>query len=320
MRRPGLGLRLAGAALLATWGALAAPAVGAAAAAQPKLALATTTIVPGQKVDVTGSGWRPRTVLSAFVCGADAVAGTSDCAVTATTELLASPTGLITAHLTGAVPPQPCPCVVLVTGVNVSYTEKIPVTVVGAATAPVPPAPTPYQPDLVIEGLHVEAPTTVGSAMGASAPRTMVLGVRNAGTAAETPLLLGRWGPAGQVDHAITMPAVKPVAPGATETVRAAFSLPALATGSYTVRVTAEVVGFRHEASAATTTTQWPVGLFALGALVVLLLVLALATRPRRRRRRLARARPAAGQAPSELRLVASSAASEARSASESGQ
>ena len=296
-------LRLAAAAVVGSALGAGALAAGASAGTQGRVVLSTTTIVPGQRVAVTGSGWVPRTVLNAVVCGANAVAGTADCANTATSELLASPTGLITTHLTGAIPPQPCPCVVLVNGVNVSYTEKIPVTVVGASTAPVPAPPPFVQPDLAVRDLHVDAPLTVASAMGASAPRTVVLLLHNAGTATETPTLLGRWGRAGHVDHVIAMPAVKAVAPGASERVRAPFSLPALATGTYTVRVTVEVVGFRREAAATTSTVQWPVGLFALGALLLLAVVVLLATGPRRRRRRGRRVQAPPGQPTPEPRL-----------------
>lgn len=294
MSRRGAALRLV-AVLAVVWSAVGAAA--ASAATQPRISLGTSTIAPGQVVTVTGTGWPGGAVVVASICGADAVDGTADCANTASSQLKASPTGVLTGRLTGALPPQPCPCVVLVVGVNITTTQKIPVTVVGAATAPVPAAPSTNEPDLRIQDLRVESTLTIGSAMGAAALRTVELQVHNAGPYPEVPELIGRWGHPTQVDHAISMPKMGSVAPGATKRVRVTFSLPALSLGTYTVRVTAQVVGFTRQASATTSTTQWPFGLFALGALLVLVVVVLLVARPRRRRRRKLGTVPQAGVA-----------------------
>lgn len=336
-RRAGAVLRLTAAAAAAWLAAGAAPG-SAMAAASPQITLGTTTIAPGQKVAVNGTGWAPGTALNATICGADAVDGTADCANTSTVKFIASPTGVINGYLYGALPPQPCPCVVLVVGLNTETTETIPVTVVGATTAPVPPAPTTNEPELEIRHLRVTATPTVGSVMGAAAPRTLELRVHNAGPYQETPVLIGRWGQPTAVDHAITMPSVGSLAAGATKDVHVTFSLPAFSVGTYTVRVSAQVVGFTKKASATTSTTQWPFGLFALGALAVLVVVVLLVARPRRRRRRKVGTAPQAGvaavsrnpeewpppppppeqwfQPPREPRRVASSAESDERSRS----
>lgn len=323
MSRRGPALRLAAAVAVALVGGVPTAASSAWAAAPPHLALATTTIVPGQEVAVSGTGWAAGAALTATVCGADAVGGTADCANTAASELIASPTGVVTGYVNGALPPQPCPCVVLVIGLNTQFTQKIPVTVVGAATAPVPPAPTTEEPDLRIQDLRVAATLTAGSAMGAAAPRTVELRLHNAGPYPETPELIGRWGHPTEVNHAITMPSVGSVAAGATKEVRATFSLPAFSVGTYIVLVTAEVVGFAKQTSATRSTTQWPFGLFALGVVLLVLLVVGLATQPRRRRRRRARRPPPpppAPQSPAVPRRLASSAESEARSEALSGR
>lgn len=304
------------AGLAAVAGVAGTAAVAAPRPPQPQISANPTTIVPGQQVLVTGQGWPDRALLNVVICGADAVAGTADCANTATATVSSFRTGTLTARITGALPPKPCPCVVLAKGVYTGAAATTPVTVVGAGTAPVPPAPTITQPDFRFEDVRILSSVTAGSAMGLSTSRTVELRIHNAGSLHETPVLTGRWGRPTAVQHVITMPSVGQMAPGATKAVRATFTLPALSVGTYDVRVEADVVGFTARSSATASTSQWPFGLFALLALLLLLVVLALATRPRRRRRRQP---PPPAQVSGEPVLLASSAESEARSAGPSG-
>ena len=287
---------VAGAAigLLAAAGA-AAGAAGAAPAAPGAIELSTSTIVPGQVVTVTGSGWQDGDSLAATICGADAVAGTADCAPTSSTTLAATPDGTLWGQMTGALPPAPCPCVVLVTGVSRSYTEKIPVAVTGAPTAPVRTSAPPTATGLRLADLRVVGGTTVASAFGGAARRTLSVRITNPGTIPVTPVLVGRWGRGAQLGDAIAMPRQRALAPGRSRVVRAQFSLGALAVGTFRVGVELQDVWSAHRATLATTTSQWPLGLFACAAAILAILVWrAIAALRRLRARRKAAGAPAA--------------------------
>ena len=64
-------------------------------------------------------------------------------------------------------PAQPCPCVVLVTGPNGGTVNKIPVTVIGAPTGPIPPVSTVA--DLQVQSVRVTGGLTLASAFGGAA-------------------------------------------------------------------------------------------------------------------------------------------------------
>jgi hypothetical protein len=320
VNRRGFALRLGATASL-TCGVLAgawATSVVAQPTPQPQLSANPTTIVPGQQVVVTGRSWPDRILINVVICGADAVDGTVDCANSETATTSSLRTGTVTTRITGALPPKPCPCVVLAKGVYTNTQATTPVTVVGAATAPVPPAPGVLQPHFTFEDLRVLSSVTVGSAMGTSSRRTVEFQIRNAGLLSWTPLLTGRWGRPTAIRNAITMPYIGELAPGATKEVRATFTLPAFSVGTYDVRVGAQVVGFTATSAATTSTTQWPIGLFVVLALILLLIVLGLVIRPRRRRRR--QPPPAPPRVPEEPVRLASSAESESRSEALSGR
>ena len=191
--------------------------------------------------------------------------------------------------MTPALPPKPCPCVILISGVTSQYTKKIPVTVVGETTAPVPqPAPATVEPKFQVVNLHVAGGVTLASAFGGAAPRTVEFQVSNVGTLTETPVLVGRWGTGNKINNVIKMPTLQEVAAGKSVAVRAHFSLPALSMGSYTVKVFVQVVGFHNVASDSATTSTWPFALFIALLVLLELLLLAITKIVRTRRRRAA--------------------------------
>jgi hypothetical protein len=257
-----------------------------AATTKPKISLSTSDFAPGQRVFITGSGWPVDSNLSLVLCGADAVSGTADCAETTTVSVIAPRTGRLYVWMTTAVPPKPCPCVILVTGVTDYYTQKIPVTVVGVPTAPVPPAAPPVEPEFRVT-LQLVGGTTLASSFGAAAPRTLDVRVDNLGTRTETPLLLGRWGTGKRYTNVIKMPTMRSLGSGQSQVVQAHFSLPALSMGLYTVKVFVEGVGFRVVASDSGSTSTWPIALFVtcLVALELILMGIVKVVRNRRRRR-----------------------------------
>lgn len=257
-----------------------------AATSQPTISVSTHSLVPGQKVLITGYGWPVGTALSATLCGADAVSGTVDCAQTATVSVVAPRTGRLYVWLTPELPPKPCPCVILVTGVTSYYSKTIPVTVAGAAVSPVPPTPTTVQPHLQIADLQVVGGMTLASSFGTSARRLVELQVHNAGPYSETPLLLGRWGTGTHPGNVLVMPIMGALRAGQSAEVHVPFSLPVLSIGRYTVRVEAEVVGFSRVASASASTSTWPIALFVLALVLLELIAFAITKVVRVRRRR----------------------------------
>jgi hypothetical protein len=185
-----------------------------------------------------------------------------------------------------ALPPKPCPCVVLVTGITNLFTEKLPVTVVGAGTAPVSQPVSEAQADLRILDLQVVGGATLASLFGASAPRTVEFRVLNGGTLTQTPVLIGRWGSSTQYTNVIQMPALRPLAAGQSEAVRAHFSLPALSMGTYTVKVEVQAVGSHDVASKTATTSTWPILLYVAVLVLLALLIFAIVKIVRNRRQR----------------------------------
>jgi MYXO-CTERM domain-containing protein len=259
------------------------PVPSGASAANPGIQLSTNVLVPGHTLVITGSGWTHTASVNATICGADAVSGTADCAVTSTATMGATARGLLWSHIAIVIPPAPCPCVVQVSGTNITFTEKIPVKVVGAPTRPVQPAATESPPTLKISGLEVVGGATLASFFGGRAPRTLEFRLRNTWDHAVSPVLLGRWGQGKDLPNVIEMPSFGSLGPGQTRELKVPFSLTALSIGSYTVAVRVQLVGYPREFAATTTTSQWPIGLFLLGLLLLVLLAYLVAIRRRRK-------------------------------------
>ncbi len=262
-------------------GLAGAPAAQAKVA--PSIQLSTTNLVPGQTVVISGTGWPVLTSVVATLCGADAVSGTSDCAVTETATMVATHHGLLYSRFPVVVPPAPCPCVMLITSVTSNFTEMIPVTVFGQRSAPVRRLPpSPFDKPRITR-LAVSASTSVGSVFGAPAPRTLTVGLDNSGRTTVAPVLVGRWGRSGDATTVIKMPKLRPLKPGQRVTVAVPFDLGALAVGTYEVHVEVQLVGLPTSLSETTTTSQWPIALFIAVGLLVLWLVVGIVRRRRRR-------------------------------------
>lgn len=266
-------------------GLVALPGTLASAAPGPTVSLGTTAVVPGQAVTVTGTGWPDQARVEAALCGDDAVGGTADCANGSTAAMAATARGLLWGQVAGAVPPVPCPCVVLVTADSLGYRRTIPVSVGGASSAPVSAPAAAAQPTVRIVSLTVRGRTTLPSAMGASSRRTVELTISNPGAAPVTPVLIGNWGRGDDPTSTIRFPRQEPLGAGRSRTVEASFEVAAFSVGTYTVEVQAQLVGYPHTAVVATTFGQWPVGLLGLAAVLLLLILLLVARRWGRRRR-----------------------------------
>jgi len=259
----------------------------AASGPGPQIAPSTRVIVPGKSFVVTGQGWSDGTALDVTICGANAVSGTADCAVTATATMTATSRGLVWAQMTGEIPPVACPCVLLVSGATDGYTKTIPVQVVGARTAPVPPASLSGAPALRVSGVRVLGNATLASSLGGGARRTLELHIANSGNEIVTVVLVARWGSGKDPQNVITMPAPASLRPGKSEEVKSSFALGAFSVGDYRVRVEVQMVGYSHVIALSSSTSQWPIALFCCGGVLAALLVIVtfLAITGRRRRR-----------------------------------
>ncbi|MFD7262030.1 hypothetical protein [Streptomyces sp. NPDC059874] len=106
-------------------GALAACALAllpaaptSAAEVKPGVALSLQEAAKGTQLTVTGTGWRPKSLVMLLVCGQNMIGGTNSCANADGTAVSVADDGHFTAQLPVVAPPKPCPCVVNVTSVN----------------------------------------------------------------------------------------------------------------------------------------------------------------------------------------------------------
>ncbi|MEV8479606.1 hypothetical protein [Streptomyces sp. NPDC051173] len=105
------------AALLLTLACLLPPAARAAADG-PALRLDRSEAGKGATLTVSGTGWRPRTLLTLLICGQDMIGGTDTCANADGRTVTTGGDGRFGTRIPVAEPPRPCPCVVHVATVT----------------------------------------------------------------------------------------------------------------------------------------------------------------------------------------------------------
>ncbi|MFD6985571.1 hypothetical protein ACFWAX_33515 [Streptomyces sp. NPDC059956] len=98
--------------------ALSAAAPAAADDGKPAVALSLKEAAKGTEIAVTGTGWRPKTMVMLLVCGQNMIGGTNSCANADGVAVSVADDGHFSAQLPVVAPPKPCPCVVNVTSVN----------------------------------------------------------------------------------------------------------------------------------------------------------------------------------------------------------
>ena len=115
----------------------------AQASGLPQLELSTSVLTPGETLSITGTDWPAHKLLQAAVCGGGPIAVSSECDLTDAVQFGSADNGVVNAALTVTVPPVPCPCVILVTQVNPSAAESLPVTIEGAPIGSFPTSMVP---------------------------------------------------------------------------------------------------------------------------------------------------------------------------------
>jgi len=248
----------------------------AASRAVPTLQLSETTLVAGRAVTLAGVHWVPNTALQASVCGANAVDGSVDCAVTSSVTFSSGPGGVIEGTLLAAVPPQPCPCVVLVVGEQRGYVKMFPVTIVGVPVAAV--GSPEVSSHIVVVDAHLIGSTPIAEWFGFSATRTLAVSVRNTGSASAFPLrLFASLGITPVVSQRLT-----PLGPGKVRNYEVPVTFPALSVGNLTLNGhissgNGQLVGFKVPVAI------WPFGLLVAGLIIAQIILLAWRNVARRR-------------------------------------
>ncbi len=289
--------RSAALAVVAAVAPVAVLGAAPAAAAGPTVVTSTSYAVIGELVGVSGSGWSPvGQTVQIQLCGRNAIDLSNDCDQTNQYSAAIRAGGIFYGSLTVRPPPTPCPCVFLVTAAGSFDGVKVPITIAGAPSAPLPAATPPGPP--VRLSPKIEAPVSVSSWFGGPKDATLVLTVTNtSGIALNEPALSVTVGRGGTPTGFVAGRQLAPLPAGASRTLRIPVRIPLFTFGAYTVRST--VATGQGAVAADTPVRTYPWGLFAVGVLLVALVLLAVV---RRLRRRVAAgdAGPGTGAAPSE--------------------
>ncbi|UQI43384.1 neocarzinostatin apoprotein domain-containing protein [Streptomyces sp. HU2014] len=142
----------------------------------------------GGSLTVSGTGWRPGTLLTLLVCGQNMIGGTNACANADGRTVTTGADGAFRTGIPVAAPPKPCPCVVHVATVTgEAAAVDAPFAVAGHPIAPLPRQTGGER--LGVLGARLEGSSGILTWFGAPPRRRLVLTVGNLGTtAAENPV------------------------------------------------------------------------------------------------------------------------------------
>ncbi|MCH0556750.1 hypothetical protein [Streptomyces sp. MUM 16J] len=176
-------------ATLATVLLLLRPVSPAGAADRPAVTLSAATAGTGGSVTVSGTGWRPHTLLMLLICGRatpsrGVIGGTNSCANADGRAVTADARGAFRRKLPVVEPPVPCPCVVHVATVTGAKAGAD--AVLQVAGHPVAPLPAERSGGRLV-ALSAARLTGSGGLLtwfGAPPGRTLVLTVGNTGSGA----------------------------------------------------------------------------------------------------------------------------------------
>lgn len=238
MRMAALGAVLA---LLLVPLAATASAGPASADAGPAVKLSRSQAGAGGSVTVSGSGWRPKTLLMMLICGRSVpsrgvIGGTNSCANADGRAVTTDAKGAFSKKLPVAEPPKPCPCVVHVATVTGAKAEADAIFMVaGHSVEPLPKEESGARLS-VLTDTRLDGSSGLLTWFGSPPARTLVFTVGNVGTAPVK-------NPVFQVgtSHGVFAPQWEEqewrgtVAPGRKAQIKLPFELAAGAHGDYTV-------------------------------------------------------------------------------------
>ncbi|WUM93320.1 hypothetical protein OG905_24535 [Streptomyces sp. NBC_00322] len=159
----------------------------AAADARPDVKLSQQQAGAGGDITVSGSGWRPNTLLMMLICGQAApgkgvIGGTNACANADGRAVTTDAKGAFSKKMPVAEPPKPCPCVVHVATVTGEQAVvDAPFVVAGHPTAPLP-EPTGGGRLAVLAATRLEGDSGILVFFGAPPSRRLEFTVGNLGS------------------------------------------------------------------------------------------------------------------------------------------
>lgn len=157
------------------------------AAGRPRVELSRAQAGTGGSITVSGTGWRPRTLLMLLICGRSVpsggvTGGTGSCANADGRAVTTGVDGRFRRRLPVVEPPVPCPCVVHVETVTGARAEvDTAFQVAGHAVEP-PPAESAGGRLSLTEDARLEGSSGLLTRFGSPPARTLVLTVTNVGT------------------------------------------------------------------------------------------------------------------------------------------
>ncbi|MCX4645004.1 MULTISPECIES: hypothetical protein [unclassified Streptomyces] len=189
-RRHRCGPRLWAAALVlvTALGLAALPLRAASAAEGPAVTLSKSQAGTGGSITVSGSGWRPKTLLMMLICGQSepgrgVIGGTNSCANADGRAVTTGDKGTFSKKLPVAEPPVPCPCVVHVATVTGDKAQADAVLKVAGHPVRALPAQSGAGKLSVLSDTRLDGSSGVLTWFGAPASRTFVFTVGNVGSA-----------------------------------------------------------------------------------------------------------------------------------------
>jgi hypothetical protein len=196
------------------------------AAPVPQLIVSTAPATPGGSARVVGTGLLYNEDYQLQICGNNFARGSVDCALGSAVVVESTNQGTFTTSVPVVIPPAPCPCVVAALPTDQGPTVTGPINIVGAPHEAVPVQPP--EPKVVIVGASLEGSTQPKEWLGFAASRTLILTVKNTGSAAAVDVTLtASIGPTPAA-----LPALPGLSPGQIRTYRIAVTFPAFSVGS----------------------------------------------------------------------------------------
>ncbi|MFI6760858.1 hypothetical protein ACIBF5_17165 [Micromonospora sp. NPDC050417] len=253
----------------------------------PRIVVDQARPAAGDRITVRLTGW-PVGPVSIELCGNAGRRGSVDCAVHASVQTSVAAAGAAAATLTVTVPPVGCPCVVRVTTIGGGTSGVVPLTIEGVPVTELPDQGGEEPDDraiLRVTRVEVSADRSWPALFGGPAARTLLVGVRNDGTAPVVdPSVTVSFGRDAEPTGFVPPPLLGTLRPGEERVIRLPLTIPAPAVGHYTVR--GEIDGIGRPAGFSATVATYPWGLVGVAAGLIGLLALVELRRPRRVRDR----------------------------------
>jgi hypothetical protein len=235
-------------------------------------------------VKVTGSNFPPSTNVQVQICGNQALDGSGDCDLSTSQEVATTPKGLFQLQLSVALPPKPCPCVVMAIDFSLSITPTTPFDVIGAPVAT--PNSSRLRPlQLVGAALQGDGPWT--SWFGAPPQREVIVTVHNPNSSPYLfpPLVLTVGQSKDTTTREATTQRLATIGPFKTQTYEIPVSFPAVSVGEHQVVGVLGNAGYSTRFEVKTWLFPWGLAMVVLIVLEIIALLITRGFRERRRRK-----------------------------------